>query len=167
MKAPVLDRVKADINVDKKRDRCVELPWPVTQDDTSAWTELVAKLKEGIIFSFDSYVTMRQEDIQKSESQRTMPGWNFCTYFILKVWFSHFHDDYQTKSVQESLAMSFEGMGLMEESLQQYMELERSFFQALEGGYDNTDDIELCTHNPLFREEPSLVWQLRGHDSWR
>ncbi|KAG8828096.1 hypothetical protein FRC17_007623 [Serendipita sp. 399] len=115
MRAPVLDKVKADINIDKKKDRCVELAWPVAADDITAWTEFISKLKEGITSSFESAVAARQEEIAKSESQQQVPGWNFCTYFILK----------------ESLATSFEGIGLLEEALQHYQELEASFFQAL------------------------------------
>jgi hypothetical protein len=34
---------------------------------------------------------------------------------------------------QESLAHSFEGMGLFEDALMQYNELEASFFQVLKG----------------------------------
>lgn len=79
-----MDKVKADINTVKK-DRCVELTWPVGQEDSAAWTDLIAKIKEGILTTFDAYFTTRQEEIQRSESQRSLPGWNFCTFFILKV----------------------------------------------------------------------------------
>lgn len=44
-----------------------------------------------------------------------MPGWNFCTFFILK----------------ESLATSFEGVNLFEDALLQYDELEASFYQVM------------------------------------
>jgi trafficking protein particle complex subunit 10 len=54
-------------------------------EDLAAWTELISKMKEGIILSFDSNILMRDEDVKRSESQRLMPGWNFCTFFILKV----------------------------------------------------------------------------------
>lgn len=84
IRAPILDKVKADFNIGK-RDRCVELAWPVGQDDAAAWTDLIAKLKEGILTTFDAYVTARGEEIKRSESQRMLPGWNFCTFFILKV----------------------------------------------------------------------------------
>ena len=84
IRAPILDKVKADFNVGK-RDRCVELGWPVGQEDAANWTDLIAKLKEGILTTFDAYVTAREEEIKRSEGQRTLPGWNFCTFFILKV----------------------------------------------------------------------------------
>lgn len=63
----------------------MELTWPVGQDDAAAWTDLIAKLKDGILTTFDAYVAAREEEIKKSESQRMLPGWNFCTFFILKV----------------------------------------------------------------------------------
>ena len=94
IRAPVLDKVKADINIDKKKDRCVELVWPVLLAGggaTSAgsgedgWKEVEEKLKEGVMGGFESYVSGRREEIAKSEGQRLLPGWNFCTYFILKV----------------------------------------------------------------------------------
>lgn len=85
MRAPVLDKIRADINTDKKRDRCVELAWPVVSDDGSGWSELVGRMKDGVMAAFEGLVGMRREEIERSESQRLMPGWNFCTYFILKV----------------------------------------------------------------------------------
>ncbi|KIM22610.1 hypothetical protein M408DRAFT_322755 [Serendipita vermifera MAFF 305830] len=124
MRAPVLEKVKADINTDKKKERCVELVWPMllaggnaapANSGDDGWKEVEEKLKEAVIGGFESYVSGRREEIAKSEGQRLMPGWNFCTYFILK----------------ESLASSFDGMGLLDEALQVYIELEASFFQAL------------------------------------
>ncbi|GBE82036.1 hypothetical protein SCP_0404120 [Sparassis crispa] len=114
MKASVLDRIRADFNADK-RDRCVQLVWATDYESPTAWAELISKVKEGILSAFDSALTQREEEVKRSEGQRQMPGWNFCTFFILK----------------ESLAMSFEGMNLFEDALQQYNELEAAFFQVL------------------------------------
>ncbi|EKM55480.1 uncharacterized protein PHACADRAFT_143869 [Phanerochaete carnosa HHB-10118-sp] len=114
VKASVLDKIKADFNVDRK-DRCVQLIWSPGYDNPAAWAELINKVKEGILSAFDSAITQREEEVRRSEGQRQMPGWNFCTYFILK----------------ESLASSFEGMNLHEEALLVYDELEVLFFQVL------------------------------------
>lgn len=54
-------------------------------EDYEAWQELISKIKEGILYSFDQYVKQYEEDIRKSDSQRSMIGWNYCTFFILKV----------------------------------------------------------------------------------
>ncbi|CED85218.1 Putative transmembrane protein [Phaffia rhodozyma] len=116
MGGTVLDKIRSDFNTNK-RDRCVQLSRPSfpTPDDPSLWSDLISKIKDGIITSFDSRVTQREEEIKTSEGMRTLPGWNFCTFFILK----------------ESLANSFEGMNLYEDALIQYNELEASFFQVL------------------------------------
>ena len=81
------------------------------------WQDILGKVKEGVLQSFDSRVSHYEEDIRKMDSQRTLPGWNYCTFFILK----------------EGLAQSFEHMFLLEDALIQYDELEASFFQLLRG----------------------------------
>ncbi|EIW60047.1 uncharacterized protein TRAVEDRAFT_164477 [Trametes versicolor FP-101664 SS1] len=114
MKASVLDKVKADFNTDKK-DRCVQLVWSAERDNPAVWADLTTKIKEGVLSAFDSALAQREEEVRRSEGQRQMPGWNFCTFFILK----------------ESIASSLEGMNLHEDALQQYYELEATFFQVL------------------------------------
>lgn len=42
------------------------------------------KTKDGILHAFDDAVSHREDEVRRSESQREMPGWNFCTFFILK-----------------------------------------------------------------------------------
>jgi hypothetical protein len=49
------------------------------------WADLVNKIKENILNAFDMAISAREEEVRRSESQRTMPGWNFCTFFVLKV----------------------------------------------------------------------------------
>ncbi|KAJ7156089.1 trafficking protein particle complex subunit 10 [Mycena crocata] len=114
LKGSVLDKLKADFNTDR-RDRCAQLSWTSGYNNPAAWAEFVNKLKDGLLTSFDLAVSQREEDVKRSESQRQMPGWNFCTFFILK----------------ESLAGSFQGVNLFEDALLQYDELEASFYQVL------------------------------------
>ncbi|PKC75818.1 hypothetical protein RhiirA1_436013 [Rhizophagus irregularis] len=115
MKGTVFDKIKADFNI-TKRDRCVQLRLSENEtEDYEAWQELISKIKEGILYSFDQYVKQYEEDIRKSDSQRSMIGWNYCTFFILK----------------EGLALTFEIMNIFEDALVQYDELEASFFQVL------------------------------------
>lgn len=35
--------------------------------------------------AFDSAIIQRHDEVRRSEGQQQMPGWNFCTFFILKV----------------------------------------------------------------------------------
>ncbi|KAJ7452540.1 hypothetical protein B0H11DRAFT_2245998 [Mycena galericulata] len=114
LKGSVLDKLKGDFNTDR-RDRCVQLAWTSGYGSPTAWAEFLNKLKDGLLSSFDLAVSQREDDVKRSESQRQMPGWNFCTFFILK----------------ESLAASFQGVNLFEDALLQYDELEASFYQVL------------------------------------
>ncbi|PHH93073.1 hypothetical protein CDD83_1358 [Cordyceps sp. RAO-2017] len=77
------------------------------QDAENAWSTLVGKLKGLILSSFDKRVTQYEDDIREKDGQRTLPGWNFCTFFILK----------------EGLARGFESVGLVEDALVGYDEL--------------------------------------------
>jgi hypothetical protein len=89
-KGSVFDKIRADFNLGK-RDRVLQLPVPGSQADESAtdytaiWREFLYKSKESIVVSFDSNFTSYEEDVRKIDSQRQMPGWNFCTFFIQKV----------------------------------------------------------------------------------
>jgi hypothetical protein len=59
------------------------------------------------------------EDTRRLDQQRLIPGWNYCQFFILK----------------ESLSFTYELMGLFNEALVHYDELEAGFFQTLYGIY--------------------------------
>ncbi|RUS22450.1 LOW QUALITY PROTEIN: hypothetical protein BC937DRAFT_89085 [Endogone sp. FLAS-F59071] len=145
MKTSIYDKIKADFNVGK-RDRCTQLRFVDSETpESEAWSDFISKMKDGITTSFDLHVIQYEEDIRRLDSQRQMPGWNYCTFFILK----------------EGLAQAFETMNLYEEALIQYDELEASFFQVLRdkalawfghfGGVDPGDD----SANVLdFRKKP-------------
>ncbi|KAK0725038.1 trafficking protein particle complex subunit 10 [Lasiosphaeris hirsuta] len=77
------------------------------QDSENAWADTIGKVKELILSSFDTRVSQYEEDIKERDGQRALPGWNFCTFFILK----------------EGLARGFESVGLVEDALMGYDEL--------------------------------------------
>jgi len=77
------------------------------QDVETALNDLVLKFKSLILMSFDLRVSQYEEDIREKDAQRALPGWNFCTFFILK----------------EGLARGFESVGLIEDALVGYDEL--------------------------------------------
>ncbi|KAH8547567.1 trafficking protein particle complex subunit 10 [Umbelopsis sp. PMI_123] len=115
LKTSVYDKIKNDFNVGK-RDRCVYLRSASSEHaDSEDWVDFINKMKDGIMMSFDAQVQQYQDDTRRLDLQRQMPGWNYCTFFILK----------------EGLAHTFETMTLYEEALIQYDELEASFFQVL------------------------------------
>ncbi|KAF8445104.1 hypothetical protein BGX38DRAFT_1331173 [Terfezia claveryi] len=81
---------------------------PEPKEETeAAYQELITKFKTQILSSFDLRVAQYEEDVKERDSQRMLPGWNFCTFFVLK----------------EGLARAFESVGLVEDSLILYDEL--------------------------------------------
>lgn len=87
------------------------------QDAENAWADLMGKFKSLILSSFDCRVTQYEEDIKEKDAQRSLPGWNFCTFFILK----------------EGLARGFESVGLVEDALVGYDELGVGLDSVLDG----------------------------------
>jgi hypothetical protein len=66
--------------------RCVQLNYVSGgQDDPAAWTDFIAKTKDAIVTTLDGRVAERIDDVRRTEAQRAVPGWNFCTFFVLKV----------------------------------------------------------------------------------
>ncbi|KAF7731993.1 hypothetical protein EC973_007098 [Apophysomyces ossiformis] len=134
LKTSVYDKIRMDFS-QGKQERCVYIR--IHDPDgpgSDLWAGFVEKMKDSILSSFDMQVLQIQEDTRRLDMQRHMPGWNYCTFFILK----------------EGLAQAFEIMTLYEEALIQYDELEASFFQVLRdkalawfghfGGADAGDD---------------------------
>lgn len=87
------------------------------QDHEVAWADLISKMKSLILASFDMRVTQYEEDIKEKDGQRTLPGWNFCTFFMLK----------------EGLARGFESVGLVDDALVGYDELSIGLDAILRG----------------------------------
>ncbi|KAI5782945.1 hypothetical protein FPQ18DRAFT_359351 [Pyronema domesticum] len=127
----LLDKIRSDFNgSNAKIDRVAQIRIPATHPDLTtlsppvavtapgttpespvetetAWLDLVAKLKSQILASFDARVAQYEDDVKERDSQRQLPGWNFCTFFVLK----------------EGLARAFESVGLVEDALVLYDEL--------------------------------------------
>ena len=90
-----------------------------SDDGDTGWGDLIFKMKSLILASFDLRVRQYEEDIKERESQRSLPGWNFNTFFVLK----------------EGLAMGFESVGLIEDALTSYHELAVGLYSILEGRF--------------------------------
>ena len=117
----ILDKLKSDFNSSSKNavDRIAQIRLPKAgasqpppsllspSEIATLWEDLVEKLKTLILASFDLRVSQYEEDIREKDSQRNLPGWNFCTFFVLK----------------EGLAKGFENVGLFEDALAGYDEL--------------------------------------------
>ncbi|RAK98687.1 putative TMEM1 family protein [Aspergillus ibericus CBS 121593] len=128
----VLEKVKADFNGASKSniDRVAQLRLP-RQGSNAKSPELadqiedfIEKLKNAILASFDLRVAQYEEDIKEKDSQRSLPGWNFCTFFILK----------------EGLARGFENVGLFEDALLGYDELAVGLDTTIQEQLEGTGD---------------------------
>lgn len=125
----VFDRLRADFNETGKsgQDRVAQirlpkdqvpadlLPTPAIaqtleesqQERENAWNHLMTKFKTLLLDPFDRRVRRYEADIAEQESRRSLPGWNFCTFFVHK----------------EGLAKALESIGLVEDALAIYDEL--------------------------------------------
>ncbi|MCJ1438305.1 hypothetical protein MMC27_007693 [Xylographa pallens] len=135
----VLDKIRADFNGSTKStiDRVAQIPAmkslqvqgttvnPVPsgvardqflRESNRAWEDLLSKAKALILTSFDLRVRQYEEDIKAKSAQRSLPGWNFCTFFVLK----------------EGLSRGFESVGLVEDALMGYDELSVELYTAIE-----------------------------------
>ncbi len=102
----VIEKVRSDFNGTSKNavDRVVQI---TLEGDKLGFDDLVVKMKALILASFDLRVAQYEDDIKEKEMQRSLPGWNFNTFFVLK----------------EGLARGFEAVGLLEDALSGYHEL--------------------------------------------
>ena len=109
-----------------------EVPsYDTSQEQETSWTDLVSKMKSLILMSFNLRVAQYEDDIREKEAQRTLPGWNFCTFFVLK----------------EGLARAFDSVGLVEDALACYDELSAGLDMFLEeqtdAGFRSRSDVLL------------------------
>ncbi|KAK1985254.1 hypothetical protein LZ30DRAFT_709038 [Colletotrichum cereale] len=123
------------------------------QDTENAWEDLIGKFKELILSSFDMRVSQYEEDIKEKDVQRVLPGWNFCTFFILK----------------EGLARGFESVGLVEDALVGYDELSVGLDTVVQeqatSGDPQTHGGSLLSHTEdLVRRAEAAIAELGDQD---
>ena len=109
--------------------------------ESETWEELITKMKSLILASFDLRVRQYEEDIREKSMQRSLPGWNFCTYFVLK----------------EGLARGFENVGLVEDALIGYDELAIELQMAIR---EENEKASRGEHAALFQRTTSELQQL-------
>jgi hypothetical protein len=107
----VFEKIKTEFNT-ARRDRCIY----VKIDENNSWADLFESILDGLASSFGSLLTQAQEDVRKMDSQRLIPGFNFCNFFMLK----------------EGLAEAYECLGMHEEAYLTYHELDAAFFQCVD-----------------------------------
>lgn len=110
----VLDKIRSDFGV-KHADRCLSVINPLRSESRSAgsWRGLLVNFRLLLLTAFDRTLLRFEEVVRDQREKRNQPGWNFCSYFLL----------------QEELAFVLEMLGVYEEALVQYDELDALFTQ--------------------------------------
>ncbi|XP_046971820.1 trafficking protein particle complex subunit 10 [Vanessa cardui] len=111
----VLDKIKGDFSVKQTEDRFISVINPIKSEARSAesWRALVAKVRHFVLVAYNKALIKFEEHMREQREKRNDPEWDFCKYFIL----------------QEQLAFVLEMLGLYEEALVQYDELDALFSQ--------------------------------------
>ncbi|KAJ9078823.1 hypothetical protein DSO57_1002881 [Entomophthora muscae] len=110
----LIEKIKSDFK-DGRRERVC----PIKLHDQSSlaqdyWRFLLDSFRDIICSTFDHNYAVFEDEVKKLDNHRRFPGWNFCTFFIIK----------------ENIAYAFETLHLYQESLKLYDELEAVFLQA-------------------------------------
>ncbi|XP_068619603.1 trafficking protein particle complex subunit 10 [Battus philenor] len=136
----VLDKIKGDFAGKQTEDRFLSVINPIKSEARSAdsWRSLVAKIRHFVLVAYNKALIKFEEYMREQREKRNDPEWDFCTYFIL----------------QEQLAFVLEMLGLYEEALVQYDELDALFSQFVL----NSNVAESPKWLDTFRQ-PITSWQ--------
>ncbi|XP_076177740.1 SIDL trafficking protein particle complex subunit 10 isoform X2 [Ptiloglossa arizonensis] len=110
----VLDKIRSDF-ASKNGDRCFSVINSVKSEIRSAesWRGLVTRIRHLMLVAYDKTLSRFEDIIREQRENRNHPNWNFCHYFLL----------------QEELAFVLQMLGLYDEALVQYDELDALFTQ--------------------------------------
>ncbi|XP_064489263.1 trafficking protein particle complex subunit 10-like [Ornithodoros turicata] len=110
----VFDRMKADFP-SKTIERCVSLLDPLRSDTRAveSWQTLLVRLRQALLHACSRHMTRHEDRVRAQRERRTQPQWSFIDFF----------------SLQEELAFMLEMLGLYDEALVQYDELDALFTQ--------------------------------------
>ncbi|XP_071041764.1 trafficking protein particle complex subunit 10 isoform X2 [Parasteatoda tepidariorum] len=110
----VLDKVKSDFP-SQSSQRCISLLDPNRNDSRAAesWQLLLQRIRWLILQAYSRQLSLFEEHMRTQREKRNEHGWNFQNFFFL----------------QEELAFVLEMLGLYDEALVQYDELDALFTQ--------------------------------------
>ncbi|KAL3882131.1 hypothetical protein ACJMK2_028502 [Sinanodonta woodiana] len=113
-RSSVIDKVRSDF-CGKQPDRCFVLVEPLKSDpkSTESWNTFFLRLRQLLLQAFGRHLTKYEDNMRGLREKRNEAGWNFQEYFL----------------VQEELGFMFEMMGLYDDALIQYDELDALFTQ--------------------------------------
>ncbi|KAJ4362107.1 hypothetical protein N0V95_001564 [Ascochyta clinopodiicola] len=169
----ILEKIRADFNIASKsapdriaqvrlkKERIPPQMLPATgsvtppsaaetqQEHNGAWTDVITKFKTLILSSFDLRVSQYEEDIRKNDAQRSFPGWNFNTFFVLK----------------EGLARGFESAGLVDDALLGYDELSIGLDTVIRDQTTDGSALQMLDHSEDLYEQVVKVLQQSQEDN--
>ncbi|XP_067013704.2 trafficking protein particle complex subunit 10 [Anabrus simplex] len=110
----VLDKIRSDF-ASKHGDRCISVINPIRSESKSAesWRSLLSRIRHLVLTAYNRTLIRFEEVIRDQRERRNEAGWSFCQYFLL----------------QEEMAFVLEMLGLYDEALVQYDELDALFTQ--------------------------------------
>ncbi|XP_054722855.1 LOW QUALITY PROTEIN: trafficking protein particle complex subunit 10-like [Uloborus diversus] len=110
----VLDKMKSDFP-SQSSQRCISLLDPARQDPRfgDSLRAVVERVRRLVLQAWGRRVAAFEEHVRGRRERRTEPGWSFANFFGL----------------QEELALALEALGLYDEALVQYDELDALFTQ--------------------------------------
>ncbi|OWF50213.1 trafficking protein particle complex subunit 10-like isoform X2 [Mizuhopecten yessoensis] len=113
-RSSVIDKVKNDF-CSKQPDRCIVLNEPLKLDSKSqeSWNGFLGRLRGLMLQAFSRHLSKYEENMRSLREKRNEPGWDFVNFFL----------------VQEELGFMFEMLGLHDDALIQYDELDALFSQ--------------------------------------
>ncbi|XP_048239894.1 trafficking protein particle complex subunit 10-like [Haliotis rufescens] len=116
-RSSVIDKVKNDF-CNKAQERCLVLTEPMKTDPKSAesWYNFFIKLRPLLLTAYNRQLGRFEDNMRALREKRNEPGWNYMEYFV----------------VQEELAFMFEILGVYDDALLQYDELDALFTQFAE-----------------------------------
>ena len=109
LRTSVLDKLKQDV-AGKSPERVLALLDPGKADSRAAESmqSLLHKFRQFFLLSYNKVLNKFEERMRSQREKRTEAGWDFCRYLLL----------------QEELALVYETLGLPDEALVQYDELD-------------------------------------------
>ncbi|KAK7107426.1 trafficking protein particle complex subunit 10-like [Littorina saxatilis] len=116
-RSSVIDKVRSDF-CSKQPDRSVVLiePLKAEQKSVESWNQFFHKLRALLLQAYNRHLNKYEENMRSLREKRNEAGWTYFDYF----------------SVQEELGFMLEVLGLREDALIQYDELDAMFDQFVE-----------------------------------
>lgn len=138
-RSSVIDKVRNDF-CSKQPERSVVLIEPLKNDSKSSessWNQFFQKLRSLLLQAYNRHLNKYEENMRSLREKRNEPGWSYFDYF----------------AVQEELGFMLEILGLREDALIQYDELDAMFDQFV-ANHASGDAVKWLT--PLL--QPCTSW---------